>query len=598
MDTTKLERLKTVSLLYVEDDAATREELAQILKLWVADLRVAEHGEEGLAAYRARPADIVLTDIQMPVMNGLAMCAEIRRVAPEQNVVVLSAYNDVEYLFRAIDIGINHYITKPVSVERLLDKLAGIAEALTAARERRRDRRLLEQYRLLVDESAVVSKFDPDGRITYVNDKFSELSGYAASELIGKDIREIRHPSQSLDWHGPVWNSLMRGEKWAGIVKNRNRSGDLFVVESSLVPIVNEADAVEEVVCLDVDITDIYLNYETLIEALSRSEHSLQEQRHFLAEYKRALELGTCICVTDQHGGIVSANRQFASVLGYAGVEMRGRRLGEIAPRCDEACMREVARAPEGHANRVVSLLRRDGEEMVFSVVFVAVRDLDGQIDSVILVCQDITESLRLTRALLETQRELLFIMGEVVENRSHETGQHVKRVAEISRLLALKYGLDADTAEMIKVSAPMHDIGKVAIPDAILHKPGKLDGGEFEVMKTHASLGYDILKCLDRPLVQLAARIAHEHHERFDGQGYPRGLKGAEISIEGRIVAIADVLDALGHARTYKSAWGDADIRDYFLAQRGAQFDPQLVDILIGSWDEIVAIRERYKDS
>ncbi len=600
MDPKKLERLRALSLLYVEDDLATREELAQILEIWLGRVQVASNGQEGLEIFSGSPQrpDIVLTDIQMPVLNGLSMSAEIRRQVPDQPIIVLSAYNDMEYLFRAIDIGITNYITKPVSVERLLGKLADLAENLIAVREQRRDRRLLEQYRMLVDESAIVTKLDPRGRIIYANDKFAELSGYTSEELIGRDVREIRHPEQSQEISGSIWNALLRGQKWGGIIKNQSRDGRMYVVESSLVPIVNENDEVEEVVCLDVDITDIFLNYETLVEALSRSEHSLQEQRHFLSEYKRALELGTCICVTNADGRIVSANRQFAAVLGYPASELRDRQLAEIAPECEEKCFLELGKGDDGHCSRVVTLSHKDGTEMVFSVVFVAVHDLGGKVDSVILVCQDITESLRLTRALLETQRELLFVMGEVVENRSHDTGQHVKRVAEISRMLALQHGLDQEHAEMIKVSAPMHDIGKVGIPDVILHKPGKLDADEFEVMKTHSALGFGILKDLDRPLVQLAARIAHEHHERYDGTGYPRGLQAEEISIEGRIVAIADVFDALCHARVYKAAWDDVEVRHYFEAQRGRQFDPGLVDLLFANWDDLIAIRQRYQDS
>lgn len=597
MDPKRLERLQGLTLLYVEDDPATREELTQILEVWLGGVRVAGNGQEGLDDFRARRPDIVLTDIQMPILNGLSMSAEIRRQVPDQPIVVLSAYNDMEFLFRAIDIGITNYITKPVSIERLLNKLADIAEGLAAIQEQRRDRRLLEQYRMLVDKSAIVTKFHPDGRINYVNTKFSELSGFAPHELIGRNISDLRHPDERPDLMEPVWQTIQRGEPWAGIIKNQTRDGGMFVVESSLVPILDERDAVQEVVSLDVDITDIYLNYETLVEALSRSEHSLEEQRHFLAEYKRALELGTCICVTDAGGRVVSVNRQFAGILGYGQAELRDRFLRDIAPDCDAAYFAELGQGTDGHFSRVVSLYRKDGSETVFSVVFVGVRDLSGRIDSVILVCQDITESLRLTQALLETQRELLFVMGEVVENRSRETGQHVKRVAEVSRLLALKSGLDQERAEMIKVSAPMHDVGKVGIPDAILHKPGRLDVAEFETMKTHASLGFDILKDLDRPLLRMAARIAHEHHERYDGKGYPLGLKGDDISIEGRIVAIADVLDALGHERAYKPAWSEGEIRDYFQSERGRQFDPDLVDLLFANWDEVVAINERYKD-
>jgi putative nucleotidyltransferase with HDIG domain len=226
-----------------------------------------------------------------------------------------------------------------------------------------------------------------------------------------------------------------------------------------------------------------------------------------------------------------------------------------------------------------------------------SVRDLHGQINSIILSCQDVTEPLRLTQEIVETQRELLLVLGEVVENRSQETGKHVYRVAEIAQLLALEYGLSKEQAEILKTAAPMHDIGKVGIDDSILHKPGKLDADEFEIMKTHAELGRRILTRIDRPLLSIAARIAHEHHENFDGSGYPQGLKGEEISIEGRIIAVADVLDALGHPRVYKAAWKDAAIHDYFITQRGRKFDPALVDLVIKHWDALADIRHDFRD-
>ncbi len=594
----RLERLKTLSVLYVEDDEATREELAMILEVWVGQLHLGANGKEGLELFARHRPDVVITDIQMPLLNGLSMSAEIRRMVPEQFVVVLSAYNDMEFLFRAIDIGINHYITKPVSVERLLGKLAELVTQLDLVREQQKTQHLLEQYRTLVDQSAAVMKLDAERRITYVNDQFTALAGYQAQALVGQPASMLRHESEEPGRIEDIWQQVLAGRNWSGVMRNRRRNGDLYVVESSLVPILDDQGVLTEVVCLDVDITDLHLNYETLAQALGKSEHSLKEQRHYLAEYKRALELGTCICMTDSQNAIVSVNRQFSSLLGYSAMELRGSRLASLVPDYDPEDLPPASLEGEVHYSQVLRFLHKDGSERVFSVAFVAVRDLVGQLDSMILLCQDITESLRLTRDLMETQRELLFVMGEVVENRSPETGQHVKRVAEISRLLALKCGLSEEHADLIKVAAPMHDVGKVGIPDHILHKPGKLDQDEFEQMKSHARLGYQILKDMDRPMVQLGARIAHEHHEHYDGRGYPNGLAGEDISLEGRIVAIADVFDALSQDRVYKEAWEEERIRRYFLEQRGAQFDPRLVDLLFQHWDEVIAIRDRYRDA
>ena len=196
------------------------------------------------------------------------------------------------------------------------------------------------------------------------------------------------------------------------------------------------------------------------------------------------------------------------------------------------------------------------------------------------------------------TQREVVFTMGAIGESRSKETGNHVKRVAEYSKLLALQWGLDEAEAELLKQASPMHDIGKVAIPDAILNKPGKLTDEEFEQMKQHAELGYNMLNSSNRSLLKAAAIVAYEHHEKYNGRGYPRGLAGEEIHIYGRITALADVFDALGSDRVYKKAWEDERIFELFKAERGEHFDPYLVDLFFGNLDAFLAIRERFKDA
>lgn len=198
---------------------------------------------------------------------------------------------------------------------------------------------------------------------------------------------------------------------------------------------------------------------------------------------------------------------------------------------------------------------------------------------------------------IVQTQIEIIFTMGAVGESRSKETGNHVKRVAAYSKALALHYGLSPEEAERLKEASPMHDIGKIGIPDAILNKPGKLTFDEYEVMKTHAQLGYDMLKYSERPLLKAAATVAHEHHEKYDGSGYPRGLKGEDIHIFGRITALADVFDALGSDRVYKKAWDDERLLDLFREQQGLHFDPKLIDIFLNNLDEFYDIRSQFTD-
>ncbi len=212
-------------------------------------------------------------------------------------------------------------------------------------------------------------------------------------------------------------------------------------------------------------------------------------------------------------------------------------------------------------------------------------------------VQEGLEEIKNLNHEIEKTQKEVVFTMGAIGESRSKETGNHVKRVAEYSKLLALYYGLNEKEAEMLKQASPMHDIGKVAIPDAVLNKPGRFDESEREIMNTHAALGYEMLKHSNRPLLKMAAVVANEHHEKWDGTGYPRGLSGENIHIYGRITALADVFDALGSHRVYKKAWDDERIFNLFKEERGKHFDPKLVDIFFEHLDEFLKIRETFKD-
>jgi response regulator RpfG family c-di-GMP phosphodiesterase len=206
-------------------------------------------------------------------------------------------------------------------------------------------------------------------------------------------------------------------------------------------------------------------------------------------------------------------------------------------------------------------------------------------------------DNINLNNEIRETQREIIFKLGEIVETRSRETGNHVKRVAEYSVLLAEKYGLPHDQLQVLRVSSPMHDVGKVGIPDAILNKPGKLTAEEYNLIKAHTVIGHEMLKASRRELLQAAAIIALQHHEHWDGGGYPHGLKGEEIHVFGRISAVADVFDALAVRRAYKEPWPLDRIIAYFREQRGRQFDPRVVDILLDNLDDFVRIQQEFPD-
>ena len=206
-------------------------------------------------------------------------------------------------------------------------------------------------------------------------------------------------------------------------------------------------------------------------------------------------------------------------------------------------------------------------------------------------------KNIMLQRELEDSQREIVYMLGESIETRSKETGSHVRRVAEISQLFGQHYGLSQYETELLVLAAPLHDFGKIGIRDAVLHKPAKLDEDEWEHMKMHSSMGEELLNRSNRQIFKAASVIAGQHHEKWNGLGYPSGLSGDQIHIYARIVALADVFDALNSKRSYKKAWSRDEVLDFMKNERGEHFDPDLVDILLNHADEFYKVFDLYPD-
>jgi putative two-component system response regulator len=192
---------------------------------------------------------------------------------------------------------------------------------------------------------------------------------------------------------------------------------------------------------------------------------------------------------------------------------------------------------------------------------------------------------------------ETIWVLTRAIEGRDIETGQHIERMSRYASLLAEHYGLDTDHCELIRLASPMHDVGKIGVPDGILFKPGTLSKGEYDVIKEHPELGNEILGKSAQPLLVMAAVIALTHHERWDGGGYPHGLAGLHIPLEGRIASVADVFDALLSRRVYKPAFPLEQALQIMKDGRGAQFDADIVELLFAHIEEAVAIQEQYPD-
>lgn len=318
----------------------------------------------------------------------------------------------------------------------------------------------ISKYVDIIGSTSIVSRGDLDGKITYVNQAFKDISGYEEEELLGSPHSIIRSPNVSSEVFENMWIDLKNGKEWRGILECKSKSGKLFLTDTLIVPMRNCNEEIEQYLSVRSDMTPLF--------------------------------------------------------------------------------------------------------------------DLNKKLEASQLQILD-----------------KLAIMGEM---KSKETQNHVKRVEEITKIFCKNLGMKDNEIEKVAKASALHDIGKIAINDNILNKNGKLTDEEFDHMKSHTTLGHEILKDSSDEVVQLGAIIAYEHHEQWSGKGYPRGIKGTEISLEARVVTVVDVFDSLINERVYKPAWELDRVISYFEEESGNRFDPHIVYLLKENIDDILKIEEKYK--
>ncbi len=331
-----------------------------------------------------------------------------------------------------------------------------------------------------------------------------------------------------------------------------------------------------------------------------KHSRALARGQQLLQNYQEAIDYSTIVSKADRKGIITYVNRAFCDISGYSAKELLHQphsivRHSDMPKEVYKKLWEDLQQGKKW--NGIIKNLKKDGTAYWVDASISPIFDEKGRLLEYIAIRRDITDMILLNEEIKETQRELIYRMGEAVESRSKESSHHVQRVAHYSQLLAQLTGLNNEECEIIFAASTMHDIGKISTPDSVLLKAEKLTDEEWALMKTHAEVGYKILKGSNRPLLKMAATVAYEHHEHYDGNGYPRGMKGEEISIYGRIVAIADVFDALATDRVYKKAWALEDTVAHLKAQSGKQFDPKLIELFVDHLDQFKEIKNRFKD-
>ncbi len=596
-------RFKTV--LVVDDSFVVREQIKSILSNRNYNLIEAINTNEALNKISTNKIDLMLLDLELEGLSGYDFLVKNKKlILDEQKIKVVFITGNISsnFIRDAFRLGVKDIIKKPYAIEELILKTDLFINDKDVEDEMICSKQLLEQYKNTVDRSSIVSKADFKGNITYVNEAFCKISGYKEEELIGKPHNIVRHPDMDSSVFKEMWHTIKDlKQPWSGIVKNRKKDGNFYWVQTIINPILDENGNILEFIGIRTDITEIEKTKEYLKDQYDISQNNFQEVMNLSKLYENAIEKSNIILRLNTNKIITYANEEFYKISGFTKEELVGKNyyyIRNVSSNDDSYILKMWEELSNGNIWKgQISNIFKDGKTHHFIAIVVPIINLNGEIIEYMSIRKEITEVIKLHEELEDTQREIIYKMGEIGESRSNETGNHVKRVANYSKLLATLYGLNEKECDILFTASPMHDIGKVGIPDAILNKAGKLDDDEWKIMRKHCVIGYNILKNSKREILKAAAIVAMEHHEKWDGTGYPRKIKEKEIHIYGRITAIADVFDALGSDRCYKKAWEDEKIFEFIRNQKAKHFDPELVDLFFENIDKFIEIRDRYKD-
>ncbi len=445
--------------MYVEDEGVILRSINTMMERKIKDVFTALNGEIGLKIFKKHKPQIVVTDIKMPVMNGLEMIEKIKEIEPSTKFIVVSAYGEINYFIKAIELGVQGFILKPVNVKQLMGLIQELGNGILLQKEierkeeerKRSDEALQEQkayFEHLFEsspEAIVVASIE--GKIVQINRAFSEVFGYTEEEAIGKVLDELISADELLNEATEYTKQVVSGKDIRLETKRKTKSGKLLDVSVLGTPIIIEGQQVA-VYGIYRDITD-----------RKRAEDELK------ASYERLQKL-----------------------------------------------------------------------------------------------IQDTVN-----------------VLANVVELRDPYTAGHQHNVAQLGISIAKEMKFPSDMIEGIRIGGTMHDIGKIKIPIRILNKSEMLTDKEWEQIKFHPTVGYELLKDLDFPWQ--VAKMVHQHHERFDGSGYPNGLKKDKILMEARILAVADVVEAMANDRPYRQSLGLEIALEEIEDNKGILYDPDVVE-------------------
>ncbi|WP_456322667.1 HD domain-containing phosphohydrolase [Hydrogenimonas sp.] len=591
--------LSEYTLLYVENEKEIRTYITPFLAPRVKTLWVAKNRKMALRIFEKYQPDIVLVDADMPKTDGVALAKIIRSENSEIPIVIMASYSNRHTLVDVVESRIDAVVPKPLKGVQLLRTLEDVARNDFSRRARSKVHATLAQHYLAIEEEGLIIYLDAKGIIRQINEAMILLLNYPIDILLGEPFEDLLDRDDGFNRYLSLFKAIEQRRSWHGEIEIMAQNDMKMTFKATMIPIRDIESPNLQFMLLLEDITEL-VNYRMLLKSeLDETQKTLEEKLHFLKQYQNAINEGTAICRFDEEGTILKTDSRFDVMFGFNRNELSRRSFYELCGERGPILKSKIDCAHEGDNLLKFRIRCMDGagREHISDSVFIPIYRKNGRIEEIISMHNDITELVSLNEEIKNTQKELLYILGEVAESRSEEMGYHVKRVAEYSRILGRLASLSEEDVEMLGIVAPMHDVGKIAIPDAILLKHGNLTEEEREIMNKHALIGGELFGKSEHPFMKAARIVAMEHHENYDGTGYPLGKRGTDIHIFGRIVAIADVFDALSMDRVYKKKWPLDEVIAFMKEQRGKKFDPYLIDIFLENLDLFLQVREKQKD-
>ncbi len=603
------------TVLVVDDDAAKRLAIRAMLSPVACEIVEADSGRAALRAVLRHTFAAIVMDVRMPSMDGYETAKLIRdrgdlALTP---IIFMTAYgSDDADTAAAYASGAVDFIFTPIDRDALRAKISVFIDLFVQSQELRRSLESLTALHAVLIETEAraqavldsasdgIIAADKSGHIEVFSTSAQRLFGYSEEEVIGQPLELIiaAEHQEELPGTAPTDSGPVSGGAAPDVpteTMGRRKDGSYVPIEirTNATPL-NQPDFM--VAC----ISDISGRREQAKRERLRRESDRQEAQRDRIAFDEA-PIGSFI--TSATGQIERVNEAMCEMLGYTADQLIGTSILAVTHPDDRDASAAVLAAmrDEGAPTRRFEkrYTHSDGGVVDATVVTSAIRT-DGQhVAQIFTQVQDVTSAHRSTRALEEAQFEMLARLAAAAELHDDASGEHTRNVGELAAAIAEQLELPEAEVRMIRFAAPLHDIGKLAVADTIWRKPGKLTAEEFEEMKTHSAKGGQMLTGSQHQLLKLAEQIALSHHEKWDGSGYPAGLAGEAIPMAGRIVAVADVFDALTHLRPYKQAWTAVDAVREMTDQAGRHFDPQVLEAFLSmapadgslSWERSSAV-------